>query len=107
MNAFEEKVKATYAEQGWTVLSSGWPDCLMVRGVGDKLEICAVEIKSENDALRPNQITLLDILSRFIPTYIVGEGPGYGDRFNRRDMHVLVYRLKAGGTVDTPSEGLE
>ena len=103
MSKFEDKVVDVHRELGWNVLRNGWPDFLMYREVDGKLEVRAAEVKSENDALRPNQIKMLDLLSRLVPTFLIEEGTGYGDYLKRNDMRVLVYRsVHGGGTVGTP-----
>lgn len=54
MNALEHLMKQRLEQRGWTVLSRGWPDFLCVRGK----EVKAVEIKSPDDRLRQEQVTM-------------------------------------------------
>jgi len=85
MTPFEQAAKEKFEKEGWTVLNSGWPDFLLIRGQ----EVKAVEVKSGTDKIRANQKQVLDVLSRFLPVRTLHEGPGYGD--NEKEMHVLVW----------------
>ena len=93
MSVFEDKVVKAHEEQGWIVLRSGWPDFLMFKKVEGKIEIRVAEVKSKEDGLRENQISLLDVLSLLVPTYLIEEGTGHGDYLHRSDMRVLTYRV--------------
>lgn len=76
---FEAEVKKSYENKGWTVLDSGWPDFLAFKENPDgTTEIKAIEAKSSSDVIRPNQETLLRVLSRFLPVRIAAEGASYG-----------------------------
>jgi hypothetical protein len=44
---------------GWEVLKSGWPDFLIIKDN----KVVFVEVKSEWDVLKPNQILMLNILA--------------------------------------------
>lgn len=94
MNFFEERVKQAYENQGWAAIRDGWPDFLMYRVVDGKVELRAVEVKSEQDKLRPNQKKMLALLSTVMDVRDVHTGPGYGDELNRDDMHALVYDVR-------------
>lgn len=79
MSKFEDKVAAAYAAQGWTVFRNGWPDMLLVRADADgKLELKAVEAKSEKDNFHGNQLKVCAVLSTVMPMFEVQEGHGYG-----------------------------
>lgn len=99
---FEKKAKARYEAEGWEVLTSGWPDFLLVKKCADgTLELKGVEAKSKGDKLRPNQRRTLAALSTVMSIRIVGEGPGYGD--SEHDMHQLVYNREAYEDYDRGS----
>lgn len=96
MNKFEKAVAEHYRQEGWDVLSNGWPDFLCVRkGKNSKYELLAVEVKSKNDKLRPNQEQNLAFLSTRMPVLEVREGPGYGrNRWAETgDVTVLTYDM--------------
>lgn len=59
-NRRENIVRKIYEADGWTVLNSGWPDFLCVRGK----EIEEVEVKSSTNTLRPNQQQLQILLAK-------------------------------------------
>ena len=52
MNLNEQKVADAYKQVRWTVLRNGWPDFLMYRTRVGKLEIRAVEVKSNYQLLK-------------------------------------------------------
>ena len=80
MNKFENKVREDFEREGWEVLTSGWPDFLLVKrdSAGKTKEIQALEVKSKKDDLRSNQKEMLYVLSDFIPVRVAREGCGYG-----------------------------
>ena len=63
----ESELNVRYALEkiGWTVHRSGWPDFLCIREkYGEPEEIIAVEVKSGNDSLKPEQKIIHHILKR-------------------------------------------
>jgi len=54
-NPAERKVAEEYAAKGWTVIRGGWPDFLMYREVNGVPEHLGVEVKSDDDTVRPHQ----------------------------------------------------
>ena len=62
MTPFEAVIASKLIEQGYDVLTSGWPDFCAVKKVGDTTEVRFIEVKGRGDALRPNQQKLHKIL---------------------------------------------
>ena len=55
----EEDFKSEFEANGYTVVRSGWPDFLIMKnGV-----VAGVELKGDNDSVKPNQQEMMDILS--------------------------------------------
>lgn len=88
---FQDRVKAELEQNGWTVLDSGWPDFLCIKDG----KVQAMEVKRDNEKLRPNQKQLLDVLHKLIPTRVIYEGPGFGDSENSKNFCLLVYDPEA------------
>jgi len=64
VNSSEEKIKAMLEAKGLTVLNSGAPDFLCYR-MNEKRQyenVIFVEVKSEHDRFRGNQLQYLNIL---------------------------------------------
>ena len=57
----EHRFKQQAIDKGWKVLKNGWPDYLIYKDN----EIAFVEVKDGSDRLRPNQIEMLKLLSKF------------------------------------------
>lgn len=55
----EDIIRHQYESQGWTVLTSGWPDFLCTKD--GRIE--AVEVKSVTDTIKPNQIRMQTLLA--------------------------------------------
>jgi hypothetical protein len=62
MTPFEAVIAAKLIEQGYEVLTSGWPDFCVIKKTGDTTEVRFIEVKGRGDALRPNQKKLHEIL---------------------------------------------
>lgn len=86
-NRLESVVKEAFENKGWKVFTNGWPDMLCVKDD----EIRCVEVKSETDHLRPNQIEVLNILSKVVTVRTAHPGPGYGDCLDSSETHLLIY----------------
>ncbi len=69
-NNAEVAAAAHYKEEGWKILDSGWPDFLMWRWTGGRIEIKFAEIKSEGTNVRDNQRAALGVLSALAPTVV-------------------------------------
>lgn len=81
---FEKAVTEEYQKQGWSVLTNGWPDLFLWKEGDNGPIVKCVEIKSKNDSLRPNQKTLLNLLSAAgIQVRIAYEGYGYGNNYGK------------------------
>lgn len=59
MNPIEERFDTDAPGLGWKCLSTGWPDRLVFKSDGS---VMFVEIKSERDPIRPNQLRMLKAL---------------------------------------------
>ena len=59
--AAEAKFKCEAIKKGWKVLRNGWPDYLIYKDD----QIAFVEVKDKGDWLKPNQIEMLSLLSKF------------------------------------------
>ena len=57
----EAEFKKQAISKGWNVLKNGWPDYLIYKDN----EIAFVEVKDKGDQLRPSQIEMLNLLSKF------------------------------------------
>ena len=62
MTPFEAMIASKLIEQGYEVLTSGWPDFCAIKKTGDVIEVRFIEVKGRGDALRPNQKKLHGIL---------------------------------------------
>jgi hypothetical protein len=62
MTPFEAVIASKLIEQGYSVLTSGWPDFCAVKQVGDVVEVRFIEVKGRGDVLRPSQQKLHKIL---------------------------------------------
>jgi hypothetical protein len=82
---FENQMYTHYKKKGWTILNSGWPDFLLVKGDSIK----AVEVKAKNDYVKDNQAKVLTVLSKLMPVFTVHPGPGYGGESD--EFHALIY----------------
>lgn len=85
MTEFEKAAKEKFESEGWTVLTSGWPDMLLIRGD----EIKAVEAKTKEDGFTQGQVQMMNALTKIMDVVTVHEGPGFGT--NESKMHVLVW----------------
>jgi len=67
-NPVEAEVHRELLDRGHAIIRSGWPDFLVISGPD---EIYLVEVKGPGDALRANQVAVLELLARAgIDTYI-------------------------------------
>jgi len=89
MTSYEGLLKEEYEQKGWTVLTNGWPDFLLVRGN----EIQAVEIKRRGDKVRPEQVEMHKALSKAgLFTFIEREDePNLASRFLENAENILIY----------------
>lgn len=71
MNFTEYKAAEELVKLGWSVINKGWPDFLLWRDGPGGPEIMAVEVKSENHQLTPEQKFVLDKLALVMPVYVV------------------------------------
>lgn len=62
MTPFETVVAAKLIEQGYDVLTSGWPDFCAVKVTNSSVEARFIEVKGQGDKLRRNQQKLHKIL---------------------------------------------
>lgn len=62
MTPFEAVVASKLIEQGYDILSSGWPDFCAVKTTGEVTEVRFIEVKGLKDILRANQQKLHKIL---------------------------------------------
>ena len=69
-NACEIAAAEQYQKEGWKIADSGWPDFLLYRWTGGKLEVKFAEVKSEFAAVQDNQKNVLHILSTLAPTVV-------------------------------------
>ena len=70
---FEKWAASFFAQVGFEVLNSGWPDLLMVTPQG---KICAVELKQGTDTVKPNQKRVHELLCRAgVPTIVLRSNP--------------------------------
>jgi len=74
-NRGEIAAAVRYAEEGWKILDSGWPDFLMYRRSGGRIEVKFSEVKSETAPVRENQALALRVLSVLAPTVVCRERP--------------------------------
>ena len=72
-NACEVAAAELYKQEGWRVADSGWPDFLLYRWSGGRLEIKFSEVKSVSASLRENQKRVLTVLSALAPTVVCQE----------------------------------
>lgn len=72
-NACEVSAAAQYEKYGWKVLDSGWPDFLLWRWTGGRIELKFSEVKSASSAVRDNQDTVLHLLSTIAPVVVCRE----------------------------------
>ena len=86
-NEFESHVRKLLENKGWTVLQNGWPDFLCIKNK----QILAVEVKNHGDKLSPRQVRLLSALSEKIPVQTAHPGPGFGDKLESNDTHLLIF----------------
>lgn len=67
-NRAEALVHRSLLDDGYLVVSGGWPDFMVITGPD---EIIAVEVKGPGDSLADHQIVVLELLARAgINTYI-------------------------------------
>src|ERR1039458_7549280 len=69
-NACEVAAAKQYEAEGWKIADSGWPDFLLYRWNGGRLEVKFAEIKSESAAVQDNQKNVLHILSTLAPAVV-------------------------------------
>jgi len=62
MTPFEAVVASKLIEQGYEVLTSGWPDFCAVKTTEDSVEVRFIEVKGRGDVLRSSQQKLHKIL---------------------------------------------
>lgn len=62
MTPFEAVIASKLIEQGYEVLTSGWPDFCVVKKTEGSVEVRFIEVKGRGDALRPSQKKLHAIL---------------------------------------------
>ena len=62
MTPFEAVIASKLIEQGYEVLTSGWPDFCAVKRTYDSTEVRFIEVKGRGDALRPIQQKMHKIL---------------------------------------------
>lgn len=62
MTPFEAVVAQDLIAQGYTVLTSGWPDFCVVKQAGESTEVRFIEVKGLGDKLRANQQKIHNIL---------------------------------------------
>jgi hypothetical protein len=62
MTPFEAVIASKLIEQGYEVLTSGWPDFCVVKKTGDTTEVRFIEVKGRGDALRLSQQKMHKIL---------------------------------------------
>jgi VRR-NUC domain len=58
VNVSEEQVATEYREMGYEVLRGGWPDLMAVRDGS----VVLIEVKTEDDVVRPHQKQMHDVL---------------------------------------------
>ncbi len=63
MTPFEAVVASKLIEQGYEVLTCGWPDFCAIRVVDGATEVRIIEVKGRGDALRPSQKKVHRILN--------------------------------------------
>lgn len=89
MTRYEKTIREDLEKQGYTVLSSGWPDFLAYRmSSSGKPEIRLVEVKAHSDHLRDNQKELHSVFSAYgLPVQVVWEeNGGMGQVLNPIDI---------------------
>lgn len=69
-NNCEVAAAVEYEKEGWKVADSGWPDFLLYRWSGGRIEVKFAEIKSDTAPVRNNQQTVLTVLSVLAPTVV-------------------------------------
>jgi hypothetical protein len=62
MTPFEAVIASKLIEQGYDVLTSGWPDFCAIKQEGGTTEVRFIEVKGRGDALRPSQQKMHKIL---------------------------------------------
>lgn len=62
MTPFEAVIASKLIEQGYDVLTSGWPDFCAIKKEGDVTEVRFIEVKGRGDVLRPSQQKLHKVL---------------------------------------------
>lgn len=87
MNVTEYAAAKELTAQGWQGVNKGWPDFLFYKDGPDGIELLAVEVKSKNDKLRPEQLFVLDKLATVMPVYVLREGT---------DGQLREHRINAG-----------
>ena len=71
MNKSETQVAKYFEDQGYTVLSTGWPDLMLIRR-GRYEGVATVEVKRGSDKVRPNQEEMHKALRMAgVPIYVV------------------------------------
>jgi hypothetical protein len=71
-NVCEIAAAEQYKKEGWLIADSGWPDFLLYRWTGGRLEVKFAEVKSGKADLRKNQKEVLTILSALAPAVVCG-----------------------------------
>ena len=72
-NSCEVAAAERYQKEGWKIIDSGWPDFLLYRMNGGRLEVKFAEVKSKTALLRRNQEKVLSILSTLASTVVCRE----------------------------------
>jgi VRR-NUC domain len=72
-NTCEVSAATEYEKEGWEILDSGWPDFLLWRWSGGRIELKFSEVKSADAAVRDNQDKVLHLLSTIAPVVVCRE----------------------------------
>ncbi len=85
-NVCEVSAAAQYEKEGWKVLDSGWPDFLLWRWTGGRIELKFSEVKSVDAAVRDNQDILLHLLSTVADVVVCRESFDGIGRFREKGI---------------------
>lgn len=63
MTPFQVIIASKLTEQGYKVLTSGWPDFCAIKEIGDETEVRFIEAHGRGDAIQINQKKIHEILN--------------------------------------------
>lgn len=80
-NSTETTIAQQLRDQGWQLLTAGWPDFLCFKEVDGKVRLAAIEVKSFKSKPSPHQEELLRVLANVMEAYVI-EADLYGRVFH-------------------------